>query len=146
MALRQNLYITWGFHIYWQMQMVLHSQLQWGSSTLLEPAQFVLHKPNGKDSALSLWWWWWSWWWRCCKQNKQFLHLSIHQKVLEQSLCRRHWYQKKLSQFYLISATGIWTWSAFPLQHKTELNWGERGEALSRHCSGVSFAIGMKWE
>lgn len=53
MALRQASYLyNSDLHIYWQMVIVLHSHLLWVSSTLLEPAQFVFDKPNGKVAVI----------------------------------------------------------------------------------------------
>lgn len=33
------------------MEIVLHRQLLWESSTLLEPAQFVFSEPNGREAV-----------------------------------------------------------------------------------------------
>lgn len=73
MALRQDLY-NLDLYIYWQMVMVLHSQLLWVSSTLLEPAQFVFYKPNGKVAVID----------DDDDDNdvnkNQFVHLQLYQK------------------------------------------------------------------
>lgn len=52
MALRQTLY-NLDLHVYWQMETVLHRQLLWESSTLLDPAQFVFNKPNGEVAIIN---------------------------------------------------------------------------------------------
>lgn len=131
MALRQNLN-NLNLHIYWKTEMVLHRQLHWESSTLLEPAQFVFYKPNGKESGHWLWWWWW-WLW-CDDDNKdvnkpQFVHLQLHPKrtiTWPETLALLETLAKYKLTAQLSYAIGVRTRNAFPLQQNTEVRWVRR--------------------